>query len=413
VFTLPGGATQVGEDWLDPAWRGARATDAADPWGSSRASTALPGLELPGGASLTATGGLQIGGLEWLGARVYDPAARGFLSVDPLAPVTGAAWAANPYSYAGNDPMHALDPLGLRPATDADLDAYAAANQSVMGHVSDWADDHAYLIAGAAIVVGVALMFTGIGGPVGLALLGTSGALLSGGVSIAQQKHEKGSVNWGEVGVQAASGFVGGVAGAGTGAYFAAKAAGAAAKRVGAVMAAGATEGGVSNGVSHALGPGEFTPQGLASSVGSGLVTGTVTSGVMIHQPKWLSFEEMNTFQNWVYKPGYMSETEMLHRSGDINGFHMGDFWSTDAPTSISQVRDEKALPLRWASDGKKSTQNTGFSATFAEGVPYYRGKAAHQVGADGDYRPGGTNQTYIPDGYLKGDLINSWPLAP
>ena len=203
MFTLPGGATQVGEEWLDPAWRGARATDATDPWGSSRASSALPGLELPGGASLTATGGLQIGGLEWLGARVYDPAARGFLSVDPIAPVTGAAWAGNPYSYAGNDPMHALDPLGLKPATDADLDAYAAANQSVMGHVSDWADDHAYLIAGAAIVGGALLMATGVGGPLGL-------ALISGGVDVGLQKFTTGEVNWAQAAGSAALGAVGG-----------------------------------------------------------------------------------------------------------------------------------------------------------------------------------------------------------
>ena len=33
----------------------------------------------------------------------------------------GTAYAANPYHYAGNDPVNALDPLGLRPLTDADL----------------------------------------------------------------------------------------------------------------------------------------------------------------------------------------------------------------------------------------------------------------------------------------------------
>lgn len=205
VFTLPGGATQVGEEWLDPAWRGARATDATDPWGSSRASSVLPGLELPGGASLTATGGLQVGGLEWLGARVYDPAARGFLSVDPLAPVTGAAWAGNPYSYAGNDPMHALDPLGLKPATDADLDAYASANQSVMGHVGDWWGEYGdYVIAGAAIVGGAALMATGVGGPLGI-------ALISGGVDAGFQKLTTGEVNYAQSVGAAALGLVGGI----------------------------------------------------------------------------------------------------------------------------------------------------------------------------------------------------------
>ena len=30
---------RVGEDWLAPAWRGAHATDATDPWGADRASS--------------------------------------------------------------------------------------------------------------------------------------------------------------------------------------------------------------------------------------------------------------------------------------------------------------------------------------------------------------------------------------
>ncbi|MBD8704985.1 RHS repeat-associated core domain-containing protein, partial [Frigoribacterium sp. CFBP 13712] len=276
VFTLPGGATQVGEEWLDPAWRGARATDATDPWGTSRASAALPGLELPGGASLTATGGLQIGGLEWLGARVYDPAARGFLSVDPLAPVTGAGWAGNPYSYAGNDPMHAIDPLGLRPATDADLDAYAAANQSVIGRAGDWwSENWEYVAAGAAIVAGVALMFTGVGGPAGVALLAASGAMLSGGISIASQKATTGEVDWGRVGVDAAIGGVGGGLGAGAGLAVAARGGSAVARNVAEVV----VDGVASNAAGYATSPGPHTVDGFIRSTASSAATGLLPAG--------------------------------------------------------------------------------------------------------------------------------------
>ena len=121
-----GPVTGVGSPWTSPGWRTARSADGAatDPWALG-AST-----DLPGALGIGAAGELTVGGLEWLGARVYDPASRGFLSVDPLDPVPGAGWAGNPYSYAGNDPLHALDPLGLRPVTDAELKAYAAAHQA-------------------------------------------------------------------------------------------------------------------------------------------------------------------------------------------------------------------------------------------------------------------------------------------
>lgn len=47
-------------------------------------------------------------GLYYLRARYYDPATAQFMSPDPLASETR-----EPYSYAGNDPLNAIDPLGL------------------------------------------------------------------------------------------------------------------------------------------------------------------------------------------------------------------------------------------------------------------------------------------------------------
>jgi RHS repeat-associated protein len=204
VLDLPGGAVAVGDAWTLPGWRSARATDAADPWA---VLASVEGADLPAGIGLTASGGVSVAGLEWLGARVYDPAARGFLSVDPLAPVLGAGWSANPYSYAGNDPLHAVDPLGLRPATDEDLRAYRDANQGAFAAVGSWWNDNwEYVVAGAAIVGGIALMCTGVGGVAGLALLGASGALMSGGISVASQKATTGRVDWREAGKQTAIG---------------------------------------------------------------------------------------------------------------------------------------------------------------------------------------------------------------
>nr|WP_269436305.1 RHS repeat-associated core domain-containing protein [Arthrobacter zhangbolii] len=122
VLSLPGGVTGVGEAWIAPGWRAAWATDQDDPWAVLGASVipepgavstgsalgATPGTAggLPAGIGLTGDGGLDVAGLEWFGARAYDPGARGFLSTDPLSPVLGAGWDGNPYSYAGNNPLN-------------------------------------------------------------------------------------------------------------------------------------------------------------------------------------------------------------------------------------------------------------------------------------------------------------------
>lgn len=119
VFAAPGGMTGLGTTLAPTGWRQARSTSVLHPWDITGAFQ--PGSPLAPGIGVTGHGTPTIGGLEWMGARAYDRVTRGFLSVDPLEPVTGAGWAGNPYAYAGNDPLHALDPLGLSPVTDKDL----------------------------------------------------------------------------------------------------------------------------------------------------------------------------------------------------------------------------------------------------------------------------------------------------
>ncbi|TCL86405.1 RHS repeat-associated protein [Curtobacterium sp. PhB142] len=214
LLDLPGGVTAIGDVVTQPAWRSARPTDAADPWA---ALAAVTDVGLPAGVALTGSGGVSVAGLEWLGARVYDPAARGFLSVDPLAPILGAAWSGNPYSYAGNDPLQAVDPLGLRPATDKDLQAYRDANQGAIAGAGKWIADHKEAIAATAMIVGaVALMFVpGVNIAVMALAAAGSGALMAGGISIIQQGPDSGKVNWGDVGRQMAIGGAAGLVGGG------------------------------------------------------------------------------------------------------------------------------------------------------------------------------------------------------
>ena len=110
-----------GVSWLDTDWQHSTGGP-RDPWG---------GTDGPGAAGLGWRGELHVDGLTWLRNRAYDPNTRSFLAPDPLPPVPGTPVAANPYHYANNDPLNLLDPLGLRPMTDADLQAYRQAHQGI------------------------------------------------------------------------------------------------------------------------------------------------------------------------------------------------------------------------------------------------------------------------------------------
>ena len=101
----------LGGELLDPDWQRTVGTG-HDPWGRDGSGA---------GIGLGYRGELVVDGLVWLRERAYDPATRAFLAPDPLPAVPGTAYAANPYHYAGNDPVDNVDPLGLRPVTDAEL----------------------------------------------------------------------------------------------------------------------------------------------------------------------------------------------------------------------------------------------------------------------------------------------------
>ena len=245
-------------EWLEPDWQGTLG-------GAARPVRRAAGAR-DAGPPLGYRGELEFAGLTWLRARAYDPATRGFLSPDPLPPVLGTAYSANPYHYAGNDPLGKADPLGLRPVTDQELrDIRDRMGQNWLSRNKDW------VIAGALIVGGVVVMATGVGGPIGAAMIG--GALLSAGSSAAVQKVTTGSVNYTEVAV---AGLVGGLAG-GAGAYVGSMRALATMSPVmrGAVSgAAGNVLGGAGNRGIHGDNP--FDPAGMATD----LVVGGATGGV-------------------------------------------------------------------------------------------------------------------------------------
>jgi hypothetical protein len=159
--------------------------------------------------------------------------------------------------------------------TEADLASYReAASGNMFERAGDWvADNWEYIAAGALIVGGVLVMATGVGGPIGAAMIG--GALLSGGISAGSQRMMTGRVNWGQVGVDMAIGAVGG----GTGAALTSTTtvARVATTTVGRGMIAGASEGLVSGaayqGINYAR-TGQFDVTAMARDTLIGGVTG-------------------------------------------------------------------------------------------------------------------------------------------
>jgi RHS repeat-associated protein len=288
VLSLPGGVTGIGDAWTAPGWRAARPTDHTDPWavlgtptvpdpapgGTAGAGTSgfgsVTGLSgaMPAGITLTGNGGLDVAGLEWLGARAYDPAARGFLSTDPLAPVLGAGWDGNPYAYAGNNPLNTTDPTGLRPLTDDELKAYDGSSRGGLAAAGDWLGDNwEYVAGGAMVIAGGVLMATGVGGPAGMMLIGA-------GADTIIQKATTGKVNWGQV---ALSGALGGFGGASI-------AARAGLTGMKAALVAGASSGGISGGIQgtygYYTGAGPHTITGALGATAQGTVFGAATGGV-------------------------------------------------------------------------------------------------------------------------------------
>ena len=253
-------ATASGDDadWLAPDWQGTVGRP-RDPYGAPLGPTD-PTLQLG------YRGELEFAGETWLRARVYDPGTRAFLQPDPLPAVPGTGSAAHPYHYAANNPIGLVDPLGQRPVTDQELrELRDKMGQSFVGRNAD------VIVAGALIVGGIAVMATGVGGPIGAAMIG--GALLSAGSSAAIQKATTGSVNYRDVAIAG----IAGAAGGGVGAW----ATGARALQTASPLLRGAVVGGASSGAEGAVdrglhGQNPFDPAGMGRDLLLGGGTGAV-----------------------------------------------------------------------------------------------------------------------------------------
>ncbi|MGB3410979.1 MAG: RHS repeat-associated core domain-containing protein [Microthrixaceae bacterium] len=145
-------------------------------------------------------GEVSIDGLAYLRARNYDPGTGSFTTVDPVAPIPGAA-GANPYTYVNNSPLNYTDPTGMFSVTGAlgtagkfvsgystaklayDLIQDPAGTWKKVQHAASktvgWVVDHKGIIA--ATVVGIAVGAACTGLSLGLGAFGC--AVLAGGVA--------------------------------------------------------------------------------------------------------------------------------------------------------------------------------------------------------------------------------------
>lgn len=327
VLNLPG-MTGLDDDWLDTrSWRTARPTDPANPWATCRPGTAVS----PGGR-------LSVGGLEAMGARFYDPATTSFLIQDPLQTISGTIWEHNSYNYAGNDPLHALDPLGLKPITDANMAALTEYNNNretgMAERVFSWETLLGVGLIGLSVFAG-ALALTGVGAPAALAILALSGAASGAGSSVLSQKLTSGKVNWAEVGKEAIVGAVTGVVGGGTG-MAVSKVGGKALTSV----VSGAAEGVAGGVASYAMEPGPHTLTGFLYHAGSGAVIGGGTS---------LAGHAVSELGAAKPTPGIdVSDTRMVYR---VEG--PGNQRVDISPDGMVELQGDRALYLNFGDEAR------------------------------------------------------------
>ena len=209
MFTAEVGASQ---DWADGT--------VDDPFGYSGES----------GVRLGFRGELEVDGLVLMGARVYDPITRTFLSKDPASLVLTSPSGNNSYQYAYCDPVNNIDPTGR---TVLSLDAYdewvdrqhSSRFGSFVNAVKEDPWGAVAVVAVVAVAVVAIVVTGGLAGPVivgGLAgtmlAAGGTAALVTVGFTAASQFYSE-DYDLQGMAANGAVSFVAGAAGAGVGGY--------------------------------------------------------------------------------------------------------------------------------------------------------------------------------------------------
>ena len=386
--------------------------------GISGASALLTSVGLPEGVSFTGSGSLAVGGLALMGARVFDPSSKKFLSQDPLPPIVGAGWFADSYSFLGHDPVGMIDPWGTQPVSQNEFKKYTREQR-----MENWKT----ALTVVATVATVASIF--VTGPVGLIALGALAGAAGGAASSMKMKADGSGIDWGAAGKGALKGGVTGALTAGAGKVFTGARVEAMASKLvpsgsvnavtkfaGSKYAPGILNGGLSGGVQNVTdyvtnSNGNWTVKGALATGTSGMVSGAATAGLqekfkgdVVKRMPYLGntensytraalkvgVEEVGTrASNMVTKPFDQIVQDKV--KSDAAGNHYG---GSDAQKSWSNSVQKTATDFSWK-DGASLAKNTHDEATKsphrAEGDPTTGYKDAetsntprHQKGIDG-----------------------------
>lgn len=387
--------------------------------GVSGAFALLTSVGLPEGVSFTGSGTLAVGGLALMGARVFDPSSKKFLSQDPLPPIVGAGWFADSYSFLGHDPVGMIDPWGTQPVSQNEFKKYTREQR-----MENWKT----ALTVVATVATVASIF--VTGPVGLIALGALAGAAGGAASSMKMKADGSGIDWGAAGKGALKGGVTGALTAGAGKVFTGARVEAMASKLvpsgsvnavtkfaGSKYAPGILNGGLSGGVQNVTdyvtnSNGNWTVKGALATGTSGMVSGAATAGLqekfkgdVVKRMPYLGNTENHSYTRAALKVGVEEvgtrAANMVTKpfdqivqdkvKSDAAGNHYG---GSDAQKSWSGSVQKTATDFSWK-DGASLAKNTHDEATKsphrAEGDPTTGYKDAetsntprHQKGIDG-----------------------------
>ena len=356
--------------------------------GISGASALLTSVGVPEGVSFTGSGTLAVGGLALMGARVFDPSSKKFLSQDPLPPVVGAGWFADSYSFLGHDPVGMIDPWGTQPVSQNEFKKYTREQR-----MENWKT----ALTVVATVATVASIF--VTGPVGLIALGALAGAAGGAASSMKMKADGSGIDWGAARKGALKGGITGALTAGAGKVFTGARVEAMASKLvpsgsvnavtkfaGSKYAPGILNGGLSGGVQNVTdyvtnSNGNWTVKGALATGTSGMVSGAATAGLqekfkgdVVKRMPYLGNTENHSYTRAALKVGVEEvgtrASNMVTKpfdqivqdkvKSDAAGNHYG---GSDAQKSWSGSVQKTATDFSWK-DGASLAKNTHDEAT-------------------------------------------------